>query len=194
MYDDNSKTNSGKRRTKITRKVSAASLENAALYYLGRFATSSGNLRQVLERRIMRAAKHHDTDIEACKQLVGDLIQRYLESGILNDGIYAQAQAASMNKRGKSLRAIRARLRQKAVSSDLIDDAFAVLASEVDQPDLAAAIDYARKRRLGPYRRNTGKPENPKKVLAALARSGFSYSLALRILEAKNVSELENEL
>jgi regulatory protein len=194
MLNDNNKTHSGKRRPKITRKVSAASLENAALYYLGRFATSSENLRQVLERRILRAAKHHDTDIKACNQLVGDLIQRYLESGILNDGIYAQTQAASMNRRGKSLRAIRARLRQKAVSSDVIDDALAVLAGEVGQLDLAAAIAYARKRRLGPYRRNTGKPENPEKELAALARSGFSYALALRILEAKNVDELENEL
>ena len=194
MSDDNNKTNSGKRRPKITRKVSATSLENAALYYLGRFATSSENLRQVLERRILRAAKHHDTDIKACNQLVGDLIQRYLESGILNDGIYAQTQAASMNRRGKSLRAIRARLRQKAVSSDIIDDALAVLAGEVGQLDLAAAIAYARKRRLGPYRRDTRKPENPDNELAALARAGFSYSLALRIVEAQNVDELENEL
>ena len=194
MPDNNNTANSGKRRPKVTRKVSATSLENAALYYLGRFATSSENLRQVLERRILRAAKHHDTDIKACNQLVGDLIQRYLESGILNDGIYAQTQAASMNRRGKSLRAIRARLRQKAVSSDVIDDALAVLAGEVGQLDLAAAIAYARKRRLGPYRSNIGKPKNPEKELAALARSGFSYALALRILEAKDIDELENEL
>jgi regulatory protein len=99
-----------------------------------------------------------------------------------------------MNRRGKSLRAIRVRLRQKAVSSDTIDDAFAVLTGEVGQPDLAAAIAYARKRRLGPYRRDTGKPENPDNELAALARAGFSYSLALRIVEAQNVDELENEL
>jgi regulatory protein len=194
MSGDNNKADGGKRPQKIPRKVSAASLENAALYYLGRFATSSENLRQVLERRIMRAAKHHDTDVEACTQLVGDLIRRYLESGILNDGIYAQTQAASMNRRGKSLRAIRVHLRQKAVLSDTIDDAFAVLTGEVGQPDLAAAIAYARKRRLGPYRRDTGKPENPDNELAALARAGFSYSLALRIVEAQNVDELENEL
>ena len=194
MSDYNNKTNSGKRRPKIPRKVSATSLENAGLYYLGRFATSSENLRQVLVRRIMRAAKHHDTDVEACTQLVGDLIRRYLESGILNDDIYAQTQAASMNRRGASLRAIRARLLQKAVSSDIIDGALAVLAGEVGQPDLAAAIVYARKRRLGPYRRDTGKPENSDKELAALARSGFSYSLALRIVEAKVIDELENDL
>ena len=65
MLSDNNKTYSGKRREKIPRKVSATSLENAAFYYLRRFATSSKNLRQVLGRKIMRAAKHHDTDVEA---------------------------------------------------------------------------------------------------------------------------------
>ena len=114
MSNFSNKTNRTKRRKNIPRKVSAASIENAALYYLGRYATSSENLRQVLERKIIRASKHHETNIKACTRFVGDLIQRYLENGILNDKIYAQAQAASMNRRGKSLRAIRSRLRQKA--------------------------------------------------------------------------------
>ena len=194
MTGYNNKTNSTKRRQKIPRKVSAASIENAALYYLGRYATSSENLRQVLERRIMRAAKHHDTNIEACSQLIGDLIQRYLENGILNDETYAQTQAASMNRRGKSLCAIRLCLRQKALPIDVIDKAVKFLAKEIGSPDLAAAIAYARKRRLGPFRRKTSTPVILDKELAALARSGFSYSLALRIVEAKNVDELENEL
>jgi len=194
MSGYNNKNNSTKRPQKIPRKVSAASIENAALYYLGRYATSSENLRQVLERRIMRAAKHHDTNIEACSQLVGDLIRRYLENGILNDETYAQTQAASMNRRGKSLCAIRLRLRQKALPIDIIDKAVKLLTKEICSPDLVAAIAYARKRRLGPYRRKTSTPVILDKELAALARSGFSYPLALRIVKAKNVDELENEL
>ena len=194
MTSYNNKINSTKQRQKIPRKVSVASIENAALYYLGRYATSSENLRQGLERRILRAARHHDTDLDAFNQLVDNLIRRYLENGILNDETYAQTQAASMNRRGKSLCAIRLRLRQKALPIDIIDKALKVLANEVGSPDLAAAIAYARKRRLGPDRRKTATPVNLDKELAALARSGFSYPLALRIVEAKNVDELENEL
>lgn len=194
MSGYNNKTNSTKRRQKIPCKVSATSIENAALHYLGRYATSSENLRQVLERRIIRAAKHHDTNIEACTQLAGDLIRRYLENGILDDEGYAQTQAASMNRRGKSLRAIRFQLRQKSLSIDIIDKAVEVLANEVGSPDIAAAIAYARKRHLGPYRRKTCTPVNLDKELAALSRSGFSYALALRIVEAKNIDELEKEL
>jgi regulatory protein len=42
---------------KPPRPLTAASLENAAVYYLGRFASSSGNLRRVLMRKVARAAR-----------------------------------------------------------------------------------------------------------------------------------------
>lgn len=196
MFDPNHKTYKNKRRKNIPRKVSAATLENSASYYIGRYATSSENLRQVLKRKIFRASKHHVTDIDACITHVEDLIQRYLKIGVLNDKAYAQAQAASMNRRGKSLRAIRSKLRQKLLSNENIEKAIGTLTQEIVSPDLYAAIAYARKRRLGPYRKNTINRSSLdfNKELASLARSGFSYSLALRIVEAKNIGELESEL
>jgi regulatory protein len=196
MPDDDAKTDNrnAKRRRKIPRKITRSSLENAALYYLGRFATSSQNLRHVLLRRIERAAKHHDTDVQACAGLVDELIRRYLESGLLDDHAYGRAQAASLNRRGKSVRAIRMRLLQKSVPGPIIDDILNALASEVGEPDLAAAIAYARRRRIGPYRIADRPPENKDKEMAALARSGFSYSLARMIIEAEDIDELESRL
>jgi len=189
------KTNRSKTRTaKIPRKVSATSLENAALYYLGRYATSSENLRQVLLRRVARAAKHHDTDEEACAVMIDELILRYVSNGLLDDTAYARAQCASLNRRGKSVRAIRGWLRQKGLGPDIIEKTLKVLGEEIVEPDLAAAIAYARRRRFGPYRMNTIAPETRDKELAALARSGFSYALARRIVEATDVDELENAL
>ncbi|MBT4935022.1 MAG: RecX family transcriptional regulator [Rhodospirillaceae bacterium] len=189
------------RRKKIPRKVSATSLDNAALYYLGRFATSSENLRRVLLRRVDRAARHHDTDRQGCAEMIDQLIKRYLESGLLDDVAYARAQGASLNRRGKSTRAIRGWLRQRFVPADIIDDTLTALAEELGELDLAAAIAYARKRRLGPYRKAAKPPANLEKELAALekelaalARSGFSYGLAKRIVEATDIDELENAL
>ena len=183
-----------KRRRKIPRKITPTSLENTALYYLQRFATSSENLRRVLLRRVERSAKHHDTDTEACTQLIDDLITRYLASGLLDDAVFARAQAASMNRRGKSVRAIRSRLMQKAVNAEIIDEALDALAVDIGEPDLAAAIAYARKRRIGPYRTKGNASENRGKELAALARSGFSYSLAQLIVDANDADELEQNL
>ena len=194
MPDPDNKTYKNKRRQKIPRMVSTTTIENSALFYIGRYATSSENLRQVLKRKIIRASKYHDVDIDACIHHVGDLIQRYLKNGILNDEVYAQAQAASMNRRGKSLRAIRSRLRQKLLSDENIKKAIGALSKEFESPDLSAAIAFARKRRIGPYRKNTNFRNGLDKELATLARSGFSYSLALRIVTAKNIYELENNL
>ena len=183
-----------KRRRRVPRKITPSSLENGALHYLERFATSSENLRQVLSRRVARAAKHHDLDAEQCAGWIDDLIRRYLDCGLLDDGAYARAQAASMNRRGKSLKAIRLRLRQKAVAGGDIDDALAALAGDTGEPDFAAALAYARRRRLGPYRRADKGAENRDRELAALARNGFSYFLARRIVEAEDPDELEQTL
>lgn len=194
MMNDEEKKEPQKKRRKIPRRITTASLENAALYYLERFATSSENFRSVLLRRVDRAAKHHETDKDACAQLIDQLIRRYQDCGLLNDQAYARAQAASLNRRGKSLRAIRMKLVQKAVPGTIIDETLDALSDELGEPDLAAAIAYARKRRLGPYRNRKSDSGNRDKELAVLARNGFSYSLARRIVEAEDIEELENSL
>lgn len=183
---------------KKPRKATATSLENAALYYLERFATSSENLRRVLLRRVERSGRHHGTDTDEGAGFVDDLIKRYLECRLLDDAAYARTQAESMNRRGKSLRAIRSHLMQKRVASGDIDEALETLAGEIPDPDMAAAVAYAKKRRLGPWRTSRKpreKDENQlQKELAALARLGFSYSIARRIVEAGDPEELEAEL
>ena len=47
---------------RLPRQATAAYLENAALHYLERFASSSANLRRVLMRKVARSARAHGTD------------------------------------------------------------------------------------------------------------------------------------
>ena len=51
-------------RKRAPRKATPKYLENAALYYLSRYSTSTENLRRVMMRKVMRSAKHHGTDVE----------------------------------------------------------------------------------------------------------------------------------
>jgi len=169
------------------RKVSASSLENAALYYLEKYATSSENLRRVLMQRVHRSSEHHGTDIDEGATLVDDLIRRFLKSGLLDDAVYANAQTQSMNRRGKSFRDIRAKLRQKGVATDFIESAFSILAEEMSEPDLVAALAYARRRRFGPYRTGAESDAIYQKELAAMARAGFSYGIARQVIDMKDV-------
>jgi len=65
----------GKRGAKTPRKITAQRLENMALYYLGRYASSSANLRRVLMRKVERAAAAHGADpAEGAKLIEVDLV------------------------------------------------------------------------------------------------------------------------
>ena len=88
------------------RKVTAASLDNAALHYLERFASSAANLRRVLMRRVRRSAEQHGTAPEEGAALIARLIR----SGVLDDRAYAAAKAASLQRRGTSRRGVAGRL------------------------------------------------------------------------------------
>jgi regulatory protein len=68
------------------------------------------------------------------------------------------------------------------------------LRDETPEPDLAAAIAYARRRRLGPWRQGDDREEHRERDLAALARQGFGYDTARRVIEAENVASLEEEI
>ncbi len=181
------------RKGRTPRKITPSSLESAALSYLQRYATSAENLRMVLMRRVQRAASAHDDDPSTGAVLVDALIERYLQSGLLNDGAYAQGRAASLHRRGTSRRGIAARLMAKGVSSDDIDDALAQLGAIHEDLDLDAACNYARRRRLGPWRIKD-RSERRERDLAALARQGYGYALARQVIDAEDVSVLEAEI
>ena len=182
------------RKKKVPRKVTPKSLENAALYYLQRFSSSSENLRRVMMRRVYRSAKHHDTDPEEGAEILDALIKRYNEVGRLDDAQFAKARAGGLNRRGSSARAIRAKLAEKGVAKEVIDETLERLKDEDQDPELSAAVTLARKRRLGPFRVTDDRLEFKEKDMAILARAGFNYSVAQKIIAAETSDELEEEV
>ena len=179
------------RKRKGPRKATAKSLENAAAFYLQRFSTSKENLRRVLMRRVERSVRHHGTDRDEGASFIEDIIAKFERLGFLDDPAYAEMRVRSLRRRGSSARAINAQLRQKGLESDVIETALDAFAEENQQPELAAAVTLARKRRVGPFRTRGGRTENREKDLAALARAGFSYDIALAVIDAETANELE---
>src|SRR5579875_2107586 len=126
---------------KLPRRITAARLENVALHYLSRYASSSGHLRRVLMRRVERAAAAHGDDPEAGARLVDELVARYLRSGLIDDRTYAAHKAAILRRRGVSRFGIRGKLRQKGVDADLIEEAMAALdGGGAEGGDFAAVV------------------------------------------------------
>jgi regulatory protein len=163
-------------------------LEQAGLYYLGRFAASAAHLRRVLMRRVRRSEAAHATDSAALSQAIATLIERWIAAGLLDDGGYAGAKAASLHRRGLPRSRIRAKLQEKGIAAPVID---AVLTDTTEiGSDLAAAAALARRRRLGPYRLAELRDQFFQKDLGSLARAGFDRRTAETVLRAENPEAL----
>ena len=175
------------------RKATPKYLRNSALHYLERYPSSSAHLRRLLLAKVVRSARAHGTEAEAGAAAVEGLIAELLDAGLLDDARYAGERARALHRRGASARAIRAGLHAKGIEAELIDGALAGLREEAAEPELAAALAYARRRRLGPYRSPSARAGLREKDLAALGRQGFGYGLARRVIETDDLAELEDE-
>jgi len=170
--------------------LTLAGLEAAALDYLGRYASSRASLRRVLARRVARAAQAGRIDKAEGARLIEDIIARYVATGLLDDAAYAAQQATRLQRRGGSAQAIRARLLEKGVEAEAIRTALAARAAD-EGSELAAACALVRRRRLGPFRPAATRAAARDKDMGALARAGFSRSIARRVLAAADIDALE---
>lgn len=176
------------------RRVTPQYLENAALHYLERFASSTANLRSVLMRKVKRSAQAHGTDPEEGAGWVDDLLARYVRSGLLNDETYARMRTESLHRRGASTRAIAQKLAAKGIDRDEADKALDSLREDVGpEVDLTAALALAKRRRLGVYRLPDARAAHRDKDMAALGRAGFGYDIARRVVDAETPESLLEE-
>jgi len=168
--------------------IDAALIERWALHYLGRYSSSAENLRRVLSRRARRRLDDDREALAEARTLIDALVRRYRESGLVDDAAYAGAQARARLRRGQSLRTIRAGLAAKGVGAEDAATALEALRDEGGDPDLAAACAFARRRRLGPFRRGS---RDRAKELAAFARAGFARAAAEAVLGCADPDEAE---
>jgi regulatory protein len=166
------------------------SLENAALFYLGRFAASEASLRRVLENRLRRAALQNpsfaqdETLRNHLRGIIDVIIVKHRKTGALNDAAYAETKTASWRRAGRSARAIRQRLGKSGVASTIVKQALDQNADNEneDAAELKAALTLARRRKLGAFRKGAAGLDQGRKDLATLARAGFSFDVARRAL------------
>ncbi len=174
-------------------KATPEGLKRSALYYLERYDSSSGHLRRRLLEKIRVSAQIHGTDPEEGAAAVESLIARFTELGLLDDERYARERVRILLLRGTSAAMIRSRLRAKSLPAELID---AVLASDENggrDRELLAALRYAKRRRLGPYRLKD-RVERRDRDLAVLGRQGFDYETSRRVIDCEDTEVLEAEV
>jgi len=171
-------------------KITASYLENAALHYLERFSSSKANLRRVLLRKVERSLAVHGGERADAALLVDAVIVKLAGFGYVDDGAYAETKVRSLHRRGGSLRTIRATLAAKGVEAAAAQAALATLAEASRDPDRAAAIALARRRRLGPFRAEDQRAAFRLKDLAALGRAGFGWEICRAVIDAASIEAL----
>lgn len=169
-------------------------LETAAAAYVARFDASSSQLRAVLMRRVRTAQRAAVPIVAAAEAVIDDIIARYTKAGVLDDARYAERKAGSLHRRGVSSRHIREKLKRAGIDRDGVDQALETtreeLAADGHELDLRAALAFARRRRLGPFRTTGARDERRSRDLAALGRAGFALDIARQVIDADDPDAL----
>ena len=175
-------------RPKRPPNVSRPGLEAAALRYLERFDCSVARLKKVLSERASKAARAGVAEAAAAPAIIEQILERYQSSGLIDDQRFAQNFAARQRDRGASRRMIEQKLRLRGISAELVQQVLP--RGESAQSELEAARAFARRRRLGPHRKPEAREAYRRKDLMALARAGFDYDTASRVVGNSSEDEL----
>jgi len=179
---------------KTIKPITAKYLQNAATFYLERYPSTAEGLRRVLNRRVRKAEMAEAPVIDNVKQAIDAIVARFVAAGVIDDRAFAQTKARALHRRGTSTRLTRQKLSFAGVDGDTLDKAMAGLDQELDtdpkQREWLAAVALARRRRLGPFRQKDRK-EHRDRDLAAMARGGFEYQLARKVIDARDSDALD---
>ncbi|MNU31153.1 recombination regulator RecX [compost metagenome] len=161
--------------------------KRSAVYTLSQRAVSTEALRKKI---IERASRKYDGIEEAeAEQLAEAAVVFCKDNGFLNDELFAEYRVAEGVRKGHSKRKIAMTLADKGIARE--DAQMAV--SEIE--DIEAAINLARKKAYGPWRRVEADQKRLVREVSAFARNGFSSEMAWRVIRMsiEDVEELEAE-
>lgn len=149
----------------------------------------------MLRRRARREARFHEIEEAAVDAMLGAVLTRIRAAGYLDDAAFAVGRARGLSGRGRSLRRVRADLVARGVGRADAEAAIERLRQERPEPDLAAAVSLARRKRLGPWREPPeDRAATRARDMAVLARAGFDSAVVREVVAAASPEELEERL
>ncbi|GGD65369.1 hypothetical protein GRI62_11375 [Erythrobacter arachoides] len=167
----------GKRAGPRPRKpLDRQSLEDLALSYAARYATSSAKLARYLERKLFERgwAAEDEPDLPA-------LVARFVEKRYVDDEAFARARSSDLLRRGYGGRRVRQSLGQAGIAEKIT-----ARMAPGEHAAREAALQMARKRRIGPFAPEPVAPEKREKQIAAMLRAGHRFDHVRAVLDCRN--------
>jgi regulatory protein len=165
----------GSTQKKARAALDGEGLQRLAIAYVGRYATTQARLRTYLERKLSERGWEGDQAPD-----LGALVDRVAALGYIDDRAFALARAASLQRRGYGDRRIVPSLRAAGIGDDDLNAARDSTAVGAWQ----AALDFARRRRIGPFAAERPDRDGRQKALAALLRAGHGFDHARQIIDS----------
>jgi len=153
--------------------LNESKLNELALRYVGKYATTRAKLRAYLSRKLRERgwSEGREPDLDG-------LAERFARAGYVDDAGYALSRSHALSARGYGKRRIIEKLRIAGV-----DDEDGRLAFDhADEQAVAAALHFAERKRLGPFAREAADRNVREKAIAAMVRAGHAPRLARAIV------------
>lgn len=165
---------------KPPRPLDRTRLEELAVAYVARFATSAGKLRDYLGRKL----RERGWDGAEPPDPAG-IVARFVDAGYIDDAGYARAKAGGLRSRGYGERRV-----EQALTLARIGEDHRAAARGEEHELRAAALVMVRKRRFGPF----GPPfdgldgrKRRERQLAAMLRAGHPLESARVLVDAASI-------
>jgi regulatory protein len=165
------------------RPLDEALLNELALRYVGRFATTRAKLRTYLARKLRERGWDGAREPD-----VGAIAERFASQGYIDDSSYALSKSQSLTSRGYGKRRV-----MEALKAAGIEEEQGIEAREHAETEaISAALRFARRRRVGPFAESAPRdPREKEKLLAAMIRAGHGFELSLAILALAPGTEVD---
>jgi regulatory protein len=175
----------GRKPRRPPKPLNGERLNELALFYVGRFATTRAKLASYLKRKLRERGWEGpgEPDVER-------LVERFAETGLVDDALYALSKSRSLSERGYGAGRVRQSLRAAGIGEEDSAAAHELAAGEAAE----AALRFARRRRIGPFAASLPDRAGREKALAAMVRAGHGFEVARILVDCKpgEVPELDD--
>lgn len=156
-------------------------LEQLALAYVARFATTRGKLEGYLARKLRERGWDSDT-----APGVSQLAERFEQAGYIDDTAYARAKTGSLLRRGYGMRRV-----TQALGAAGVDETVRTSVAPEASEHRMAALTMVRKRRFGPFAAEPPERAQREKQIAAMLRAGHAMDHVIALLDAASTQHAE---
>lgn len=154
----------------------------SAVYTLSQRGMSTEGLRTKMFERAMR--KYEGITEEEARTLADAAIAFCEEHRFLDDVAFAEFKVVDGVRKGHSVRKIAMTLSEKGIGRHHAETAVSAV------EDMQAALNLARKKGYGPWRRQEADQKRLAKEASAFARNGFSSGMAWKLIRM-SIEEVE---